>query len=127
MALRAQLGGIFAEYGVDIVLQGHDHLISRTNPIIVDGTPTTERWETQDGIEYSVDPNGVIYVMDGRVGKSAKSVIGVEQGIYKYATTSAQSTWADVKINGNTLTFQVKSCSGNTVSVLQEWGIKKSA
>ena len=112
---------------MDIVFQGHDHLISRTNPIIADGTPTTERWETQDGIEYSVDPNGVVYVMDGRVGKSAKSVIGIETGIYKYATTSSQSTWADVKIDGNTLTFQVKTSSGNAVQVLQKWGIKKSA
>ena len=33
LALRDQLQGIFAEYGVDIVLQGHDHTISRTKPI----------------------------------------------------------------------------------------------
>ena len=126
IALRAQLKGIFAEYGVDLVLQGHDHLISRTNPIDKDGNPTTETWQTEGGVEYSVDPSGVIYVMDGMVGSNSKSVVGVEEGIYKYAQTSPSRTWADITIDGDTLTYEVKNYGGS-LNTLQKWGIKKSA
>ena len=127
LMLRGQLKGIFAEYDVDIVLQGHDHLISRTNPIDKNGNPTTERWQTENGIEYSVDPSGVIYVMDGAVGTQTKSVVGVEQGFYYYAQSSPVRAWADITIDGDTLTYEVKNYNGVSVNSIKRWGIKKSA
>ena len=33
VSLQQQLGGLFAQYGADIVLQGHDHCVLRTYPI----------------------------------------------------------------------------------------------
>ena len=50
--LKTQLGKIFAEYGVDIVLQGHDHCVSRTYPINGNQMPTADTTEIYDGIEY---------------------------------------------------------------------------
>lgn len=125
LALRAQLQGVFAEYGVDVVFQGHDHLISRTNPISADGKPTAETWRTENSVEYSVDPNGVIYVMDGMVGSNTKGVVAVAEGIYKYAQGSGSCTWADVTIDGNRLTLALKSYRGNETT-LQKWGIVKT-
>ncbi|MBQ9713953.1 MAG: metallophosphoesterase family protein [Clostridia bacterium] len=130
LALRAQLQGLFAEYGVDIVFQGHDHLLSRTKPIDMDGNPTVETWQTEDGVEYSVDPNGVLYVMDGMVGTNSKSVIATEEELEKYyrnAQSSAQCTWAEITINGNELIFEVKYTSGSTDYPYYTWGIKKTA
>ena len=33
LSLAEQLNGLFAKYKVDIVLQGHDHMVSRTYPL----------------------------------------------------------------------------------------------
>ena len=122
LALRGQLASVFAQYGVDIVFQGHDHLISRTNPLDENGKSTAETWQTDGGVEYSVDPSGVIYVMDGTVGTNAKGVVAVEEGIYKYAKESAPCTWADIKIDGDTLTFEMKKLD----FTYEKWGIKKT-
>ena len=61
LALQQQLQGIFAEYGVDIVLQGHDHVVSKTFALDGTGAAVSETMKTVDGVEYTVDPNGVIY------------------------------------------------------------------
>lgn len=125
-ALRAQLRALFAEYGVDMVFQGHDHLLSCTNPIDKDGKPVLPTTQTENGVEYSVDPSGVIYVMDGTVGTNTKGVIGVEEGVYKYARASAAQTWADITIDGGTLTFEAKYVTGSMVTTYYKWGITKT-
>ncbi|MBR2646362.1 MAG: metallophosphoesterase family protein [Clostridia bacterium] len=125
VALRAQLQSVFAEYGVDLVLQGHDHLVSKTNALDGEGKPTTETKETVAEVEYTVDPSGVIYVMDGTVGTNLKGVVGIAEGIYDYAQACGSRTWADITIDGDTLTYEVKNYSG-TLNILQKWGIKKT-
>ena len=126
LALRDQLQGIFAEYGVDIVLQGHDHVISKTYPINKDGQPQEETKETIKGLEYSVDPNGVIYVMNGPAGASGRGPwYPLEDALYSYAQASKTSSWADFAIDGNTLTVSVKYYENSQVKTYQEWGIKK--
>ena len=54
LSLRGQLQGIFADYGVDLVLQGHDHAISGTYPIDALGAPQAEQLVNIDGIDYSI-------------------------------------------------------------------------
>lgn len=125
-ALRTQLQGIFAQYGVDIVFQGHDHLASRTKALDGKGNATTESWVEESGVSYSVDPDGVIYVMDGTAGSSGGAVTSVADGIYYYAQTVATQSWADITIEGNKLTLALKYYSGGKVNTLKTWGIKKS-
>ena len=126
LALRAQLQGIFAQYGVDIVLQGHDHAISRTFPINNEGAVQAETWVTEEGVEYSVNPNGVIYVMNGPAGDQQRDPYSSDNTIYKYQQASQKRSWAEFAVDGKKMTVTVKYTDGVTESVYQTWGIKKT-
>ncbi len=129
LALRKQLQGIFADYGVDVVLQGHDHIVSRTYPIDKNGEPVEENWEKTDGVRYSVDPAGVLYVMNGPAGNQSRSPNGyMDETLYEYAQSSKACSWAEFEVNGNSLVVTVKYLSGSTVCEYSEakWGVTKT-
>ena len=126
LALGKQLRGIFAQYGVDIVLQGHDHAISRTYPINGDGEPEAEVFEISDGIEYSVDPDGVIYVMNGPAGTQVRVPVKIDESLYSYAETSKAGSWAEICVGEDTMTVCVKWYDGEEVHTYHKWGIKKT-
>lgn len=124
-ALKEQLHGIFAQYGVDIVLQGHDHAISRTFPIGEGGVPKTEIVEVIDDIEYSINPKGVIYLMNGPAGTQTRVPVEIDEALYKYAERSNVASWAEFFVDGNKLTFEVKYYGGEKDCTYYKWGIKK--
>ena len=71
VALRAQLTPVFARYGVDLVLQGHDHTYSVSQYIT--GTKDQQgnfvaQQPTVDASGAVVDPEGVLYVNLGTMG-----------------------------------------------------------
>jgi hypothetical protein len=123
--LRAQLQGLFDEYGVDIVLQGHDHLISRTFPIDADGVAQSETLVEENGVQYTMNPDGVIYVMNGPAGNQTREPYEVDSTLYAYAEASNASSWAEFFIDGYTMQVVVKSFDGTKTHTYQTWGIKK--
>jgi phosphodiesterase/alkaline phosphatase D-like protein len=130
LALRSQLQGIFAQYGVDIVLQGHDHTVSRTYPINAIGEVQPESKENIEGVEYTVNPSGVFYLASGTSGgQTEKPVIvnSTNQHLYAYTGKSNKAMWTEFEIDGNMMKVIVKYTDGTNVSVYQTWGIKKSA
>ena len=66
--IRNMLPPIFAKYKVDLVLQGHDHVYTRTLPYFYgegeDGkTPNrNEVFIKEDGINWSQEPDGTYYI-----------------------------------------------------------------
>ncbi len=129
-ALTAQLGKLFADYKVDLVLQGHDHMVSRTHPINADGKPVAENRETVAGVEYSVNPDGVIYVMNGPAGdqkKGQSSIYSHDESLYEYAEISQESSWAEFAVSENDITVYVRYANAGAVKTTHIWGIKKSA
>lgn len=126
LALREQLQGIFAQYGVDIVLQGHDHTVSRTYPIDENGVVQSENNETINGVEYTVDPNGVIYVMSGTAGGQTRSPYDTDETLYEYALSSKARTWTEFAVDGNTIEITVKYYDGAKEVEMVKWGITKS-
>lgn len=125
--LRNQLQAVFAEYGVDIVIQGHDHRIVRTKPIDGKGNVHEENWITEDGIDYSVDPNGIIYVENGVSGVQAESHITYEEynpDLFYYAEGSQIGGWAEFEVSEDRIIVTVKY--SHTQVVLHRWGIKKT-
>lgn len=130
-ALCTQLKGLFVEYGVDLVLQGHDHCVSRTYPIKSDGTAATETFNVVDGVKYSVNPQGPIYVMNGPAGDqgSRGAYSTVDEDIYSYGITSQQSSWAEIEVTENRLTLSVKYYANGVESYGDDytWGIEKTA
>jgi 3',5'-cyclic AMP phosphodiesterase CpdA len=123
LSLRLQLQGLFYDYGVDLVLQGHDHAISRTYPINGEGYVIEEEWTTVDGTRYSVDPTGVIYLMNGPAGPQSRAPYdSYDASKYEYAQTSHSRSWAEITVEDNVLTVTVRYYNG----VYQTWGIIKN-
>jgi len=70
--VRTLVAPIMSQLGIDLVLQGHDHIYARSKPIKVDGTAATENniSETLNGqtINYTVNPDGTIYLIPNTAG-----------------------------------------------------------
>lgn len=69
---RNVVAPMFARLGVDIVLQGHDHIYARSKPIDSNNHATTNTTITEifkgQQINYQVNPDGAIYVIPGTGG-----------------------------------------------------------
>lgn len=78
--IRNQLAPLFTQYGVDLVLQGHDHLYSKSAPIVAtisDGNleqTADEQAEMRsvDGVEMEtyLSPKGTLYLNSGSASGS---------------------------------------------------------
>lgn len=70
--VRNQIAPLMAELDIDFVMQGHDHIYARTKPINSEGKATSPEkiTETLNGetIEYSMNPDGSIYVIPATAG-----------------------------------------------------------
>ncbi len=129
LALRAQLGDLFVQYGVDIVIQGHDHAVSKTYPIGADSTVVQCTQQTVGGITYDVDPAGPIYVMNGPAGTQTRGPVdGYETEYYEVAESSNARSWAEYTVDADSITVTVKYVAEDgTVGTYYSWGILKSA
>lgn len=125
LSLRSQLQGIFNQYGVDIVLQGHDHAVSRTFPIDGNGNPKSENIETINGVDFTINPEGVLYLMNGTAGGQTRSPYSTDSNLYKYAQASNECSWAQFDIDGNKLSVSVNYYTSSGIKTYQKWGIKK--
>ena len=129
LSLRNQLQGLFAQYGVDIVLQGHDHTIARTKPINASGKAQAESFKIIDGVDYSVNPNGVLYLENGTSGgQDGKPYYGTSSDIatlYRYTNKPIGSMWAEFAIDGNVMKVSLKYYKDSQVVTFKEWGIIK--
>lgn len=79
--IRDQLTPLFTKYGVDLVLQGHDHLYSRSYPLsgkmetellTIADKEATKKQITFDDITFDAyeNPNGAIYLNSGTASGS---------------------------------------------------------
>jgi 3',5'-cyclic AMP phosphodiesterase CpdA len=70
--VRNQIAPLIGKLGVDLVIQGHDHIYARTLPINKNNEathPTTiTEWKNGQKIEYAVKPNGAIYYIPATSG-----------------------------------------------------------
>lgn len=72
--VRTLVAPIMSELEIDLVLQGHDHIYARSKPIKNGAsTPAAKITETLNGktIEYTVNPDGTIYLIPGTAGSRA--------------------------------------------------------
>ena len=122
LALQEQLSDLFYEKGVDLVLQGHDHAYSYTYPI-AQGKTALKSAATEGNC--FVNPQGVIYSMHGPVGNQSRGPAGIDWNRYKHAATGLESSWAEITIDGNTLTVDVLSYNSGNPKVEFSYGIKK--
>lgn len=126
LALRQQLTKLFADYKVDLVLQGHDHTYSKTYPIKGDGTADRSSvYENANDVKYAVNPNGVIYAMHGAAGNQNRSPYGVDYNIFEIAEESKTNSWADIKLENDKLTVEIMCRENERNVLLYSYGIIK--
>ncbi len=70
--VRTLVAPIMSELGIDLVLQGHDHIYARSKPIKSDGTAASADKITEivngQTTEYTVNPDGAIYLIPSTAG-----------------------------------------------------------
>ena len=127
MALRSQLASLFATYGVDLVLQGHDHVYSKTYPIDeFGGADLNPTYKTENSIKYTVNPTGTIYAMHGPAGNQKCSPVEVKKNLYEYADVGNKCSWAEVSVENNKLTVHIKYYKNNKTETAYSYGIIKN-
>lgn len=126
LALRKQLSKLFADYKVDLVLQGHDHAYSKTYPITDDGVADkNQTYETIGSVKYTVNPTGTIYSMHGPAGNQNRSPYSVDGNLYEIAAKSKTNSWAEISIEDNRLTVEIKYYENNKSVTAHSYGIIK--
>lgn len=104
-------------------------MVSRTFPINNEGKPQTETIETKNGVDYTVNPNGVLYLMNGTAGGQINKPYFANAStkeLYKYTGIPKRSTWAEFSVSGSELLVKVKNYDGAKVNVTHRWGIRKN-
>jgi len=69
---RNTVAPVMAKLGIDLVLQGHDHIYARSKPIKADNTAAAEDIITESfngkEMKYEVNPNGTTYLIPATAG-----------------------------------------------------------
>lgn len=127
LALQEQLTDVFAKYKVDLVLQAHDHVYCKTYPIGQGGTVNKNiNYETYNGVKYSTNNNGVVYMMAGSAGNQTRAVdAAAKVGLYEEYSGSQPSSWAEIEVDGARLTVKVYYYNNGKPAIWESFGIKK--
>lgn len=147
---RTTIAPLMNELGIDLVLQGHDHIYARSKPILADGTAENVEkiTETYQGhtIEYAVKPNGTIYYIPSTAGakvysKNKSSLLGdnyfnlFERAEENHAFKNGSlqrglvQNFASITIDGDklsALTYEIdQSINNATPFIVDQFGITK--
>ena len=117
-------------YGVDVVLQAHEHVYMRSYPYYTDQEPLKDSpTETRNGIKYYLDPGGTIYSTFATGGPSDQSLKSTaDLNNLAVAGNGLPSSWGDISIDGNTLTVKTYYYNDGNIQLYPDgaWGIIKN-
>lgn len=126
LLLRSQLSSVFAENGVDLVLQGHDHTYSKTYPINKGGVAVkNSTFRTENSVKYIVNPKGTIYAMHGAAGTQTRSPVNIDESIFEIAAASKPGSFAEIKVEKDRLTVHIKYAEDGKTVNYTSYGIIK--
>ena len=130
LALRTQLNPIFAQYHVDLVLNGHDHVYSQSYPITGDGTAIRDsETRTVNDVEYLVNPVGTVHLESGVAGHQHRGThaSGREYSKNMMSTSPGNAYYSAITVEGNTLTVEFVGVTVNSekTNPKRSWGIIK--
>ena len=139
--IREQLTPIFAKYKVDLVLQGHDHLYSRSYPIIGNSGPEFKPLVDNSVIKEEVlyndlifdmynNPNGTIYLNSGTASGSkyyAPVNYDSEMIPIEVADGSNDRMYTEFVIEGDKLYATVYKLNNKRLTVFDTFAISKDS
>ncbi len=134
-AMRAQLAALMPELGIDIVLQGHDHVYLRTDAM--NSNQVVEVYEMSvdnNGKTYTakVNPDGTIYAIDGCSGVKyyqTKNPADTDK-LFPRAEKIVDATYpvfAAIRIEGNKLFFDSYAVKDSGTENIDSFAIVKDA
>ncbi|MBQ2841628.1 MAG: metallophosphoesterase [Clostridia bacterium] len=131
---RKQLGSLLPYLGVDLVLQGHDHVYLRTN--VLSGNvvvPTKESTKTYNGLDYSVkyNPLGVVYSICGTSGVKIYHTKDAAATDEKFPRAEAivdveNSMFSAITVDGDTLYYNAYQVDGDEAVRVDNFAIEKT-
>ena len=139
--IRKQLTPIFTQYKVDLVLQGHDHLYSRSYPII--STDAAEFSVTADkenqkvptvynNLDFNMyqNPIGAIYLNSGTAsGSKYYAPVAYDENLIPIEVTDGSSDrmYTEIVIEGDNLYATVYKLNNKKLTVFDTFGISKTS
>lgn len=125
--VRDNFTPIFAEYKVDLALNGHDHAYNRSNPMVLDGTYTPDQLNNFD---TTPNPDGTIFSMVGATGPKFYDIASkqYEDHIWQVRETADPGTFINLHVTDEQLevkTFRLKGSEGSEVEQIDEYTIAK--
>lgn len=121
--LRASLFPIFDDYGIDIVINGHDHSYTRTYPIKGDMPMTKQNFDKNGNVE---NPDGTVYyTLSSASGSKYYSLKWFPEYYAAIRSQIKAPTFSYVSINGNILSFD--TYCADTLERVDTYSIIKTA
>lgn len=111
--MRKQLGALLPYLGVDLVLQGHDHVYLRTDALNANAVvPSKTETVTYNGLDYEMkyDPRGTVYSICGTSGVKIYKTKDVEATDKSFPRAEAivdseYSMFSAITVDGNELYY----------------------
>lgn len=141
IGLRKQLTPIFAENGVDLVLQGHDHTYSVSEYVGADGKAVEVKTDANGAV---VKPQGVLYLNLGTMGDKYYNYLysdevslvkrtSVDSKLAKYLTDEGYleltetPVFADITVDKGALSIKTYTIVDGETVLVDDIAIRKSA
>lgn len=132
--MRSQLNALLPYLGVDLVLQGHDHVYLRTDVLNANAVvPTKTQTVEYDGLEYEMklDPKGTIYSICGTSGVKVYKTKDVEATDNSFPRAQAlvdtdYSMFSAITVDGNELYYNAYEVVDGKVNRVDSFAISKT-
>lgn len=131
---RKQLGALLPYLGVDMVLQGHDHVYLRTDVLNANAViPTLTGTKTYNGVEYATkyNPKGTIYSICGTSGVKVYHTKDAAATDEKFPRGESvvdveNSMFSAITVDGNTLYYNAYEVDGGKANAVDTFAIEKT-
>lgn len=132
--IRSQLSALLPYLGVDMVLQGHDHVYMRTDVLNANAVvPVKTGTKTYNGHEYltKYDPNGTIYSICGTSGVKiyhTKDAAATDEKFPRAEVLAdvENSMFTAITVDGDTLYYNAYQVSDGKAETVDRFAIEKS-
>jgi 3',5'-cyclic AMP phosphodiesterase CpdA len=131
---RKQLGALLPYLGVDMVLQGHDHVYLRTDVLNANAVmPAKTGTKTYNGVDYvtKYNPNGTIYTICGTSGVKVYHTKDAAATDEKFPRAEAiedvnGSMFSAITVDGDTLYYNAYEVDGENATAIDTFAIEKT-
>ena len=134
---RKQLGTLLPYLGVDLVLQGHDHVYLRTDAMAANAViPSATTVAEYDGLEYYVkhDPKGTIYSICGTSGvkvyqtkEESETDASFPRAEKLNTENTENSMFSAIIVDGDTLYYNAYEVDDGNATRVDNFAIEKSS